>query len=164
MYLARSLQVDLPTPVLPPEYTIRPLRDMEELEAYQNLYSFAAVNPQHQRELLASGEYSHLVVVDLKGIFAAYCECSICRAEWPSGHERIGWIDYIGTRAEQQRQGLGKAILLAGLARLREWGADTAMLVTINTNTSAIHLYAKTGFERMVVSESPRYEKYIAAV
>ncbi len=163
MYFVHSFQADVPTLVLPPEYTIRPLRDVKELKAYQDLYSFAAVNPQHQQELLASDEYSHLVVADPKGMFAAYCECSICRAEWQSSHERIGWIDYIETRSERRRQGLGEAILLAGLARLREWGADTAMLVTINTNTSAIHLYAKTGFERIDVSESPNYEKYIPA-
>ncbi len=162
VYLARSLQVDSPTPALPPGYTIRPVRGVEELEAYQNLYSFAAVNPQHRQELAASDEYSHLVVADSQDSLAAYCECSICRAEWQVSHERIGWIDYIETRAELQRRGLGQAILLAGLACLREWGADTAMLVTINTNTSAIHLYTKTGFERIDVSEPPSYNKYIS--
>lgn len=164
VYFARSLRVDLPVPRFPPEYMLRPLQDIEELEAYQSLYSFAAVNPQHQRELLTSDEYSHLVVVDSNGRLAAYCECSICRAEWQSSSEQIGWIDYIETRAELQRQGLGQAVLLAGLAHLREWGADTAMLVTINTNISAIHLYAKTGFEHIDVSEPARYEKHIPVV
>lgn len=161
VYFARSLRIGLPMPWLPPEYALRHLQGTEELEAYQSLYSFAAVNPQHQRELLISDEYSHLMAVDSSGTLAAYCECSICRAEWQISTEKIGWVDYVETRPGLQRQGLGQAVLLAGLARLREWGAYTAMLVTVNTNTSAVHLYTKTGFERVDVSEPARYEKHI---
>lgn len=164
VYFAHDLGVDLPTPGLPLEYRLRSLQDVEELGAYQDLYSFAAVSAQHQQELLASDEYSHLVVVDAKGRFAAYCECSICRAEWQISTERIGWIDYIETKAELRRQGLGQAVLLAGLACLRDQGADTAMLVTISTNTPAIRLYAKTGFQRIEVSELARYEKQVSFV
>jgi mycothiol synthase len=162
VYFARSLQVDLPTPTLAPGYRIRPLRELDELEAYHSLYGLAAVNPEHQRELLASDEYEHLVVVDSKGSLAAYCECSICRAEWQGNEQHLGWIDYLETGPGQRRQGLGRAILLAGLARLREWGADTAMLVTISTNTLAVNLYEKTGFERVAVYEAPGHEKHIA--
>jgi hypothetical protein len=32
------------------------------------------------------------------------------------------------------------------LAELQSWGAETAMLVTISTNASAVGLYQKTGF------------------
>lgn len=140
---------------------MRPLRGMDELEAYHSLYSFAAVNPQHQKELLESDEYEHLVVVDAQGSLAAYCECSICRAEWQDNGPRLGWIDYIQTRPEQRRQGLGRAALLAGLARLRQWGAGAAMLVTVSKNTLAVKLYDKAGFERVAVAEATSYEKHI---
>ena len=173
VYFSRSLQGDLPTPALAPGCTIRPLHGIDELQAYQDLYSFTAVDPHHQRELLASDEYSHLVAVDPQGQIAAYCECSICWAEWElsaewqfspgrsTNPERLGWIDYIETRPEQQRQGFGHTILLAGLARLRGWGAHTAMLVTVSANTPAISLYQKTGFARLAVSENPTYKKRI---
>ncbi|MFQ5615754.1 MAG: GNAT family N-acetyltransferase [Anaerolineales bacterium] len=72
--------------------------------------------PLHQKELLESDEYCHLVVVNSNGEFAAYCECSICRAEWQITNQRMGWIDYVETRPEQKRQGLGRAALLAGLS------------------------------------------------
>jgi ribosomal protein S18 acetylase RimI-like enzyme len=44
---------------------------------------------------------------------------------------------------------------------LREWGVDTAMLATVSTNIPAIHLYTKTGFERIDALESPSYQKHI---
>lgn len=159
IYFARALTVPLPAPALPPGYTLRALRGMEEWEAYCALYGFAAVNAEHQRELLASDEYQHLVIVDAEGAFAAYCECSICRAEWAGGAERIGWIDYVETRAEQQRRGLGRAALLGGLAQLKAWGAETALLVTITSNTPAVALYRAAGFEEAAVTEAVSYQK-----
>ena len=161
VYFSRSLGNDLPEPILPPGYSIHPLRGPEELEAYRSISSFAAVNPQHQRELLESDEYSFLIVVNPQGALVAYCEHSICRAEWQGNKPRIGWIDYIETRAEEQGRGLGRAVLYAGLARLREWGADTVMLVTVSGNSPAISLYSRTGFVQVSVPEAPRYEKHI---
>jgi mycothiol synthase len=162
LYFSRSLNNDLPTPVLPPGYIIQSLRDTNEFAAYQSISSFAHVNPDHLREQFASDEYQHLVVIQPDGEFAAYCECSICQAEWQVSQVRIGWIDYIETRSEQQKQGLGQAVLLAGLAQLRDWGAETAMLVTISNNDPAVRLYEKVGFERVAVVEAQRYEKLIA--
>jgi mycothiol synthase len=160
-YFRRSLAGDLPVPALPPGYTIRPVQGLQEVKAYQSLYSFAAVKPEHQQELLDSDEYSHLVVVDAHAELAAYCESSIDRAEWQASGQPIGWIDYIETRPGQQRRGLGQAALWAGLRRLRDWGAETAMLVTLSNNEAANRLYFKTGFTRMPNLEPRRYEKHI---
>jgi ribosomal protein S18 acetylase RimI-like enzyme len=146
LYLSRPLQGVIPEPSLMHGYTLRSLTMEDDLEAYQALSSFATVNPFFLREQLASDEYRHLVIQDLSGAFAAYCECSICHGEWQPGQPRLGWIDYMETRADLQRQGLGQAALLAGLRQLQEWGAKTAMLVTISTNTPAVGLYQKTGF------------------
>jgi ribosomal protein S18 acetylase RimI-like enzyme len=131
------------------------------LEAYRSTYSFAQVNPQHGLECFESDEYCHLVVVNPEGEFVAYCECSTFHAEWQDSSQRIGWIDYVETRPQHRRQGLGHAILLAGLARLRERGADTAMLVTISTNTPALGLYDRTGFERVDIAEPQTYQQHI---
>ena len=163
VYFWRSLVGDLTAPVLPPGYAIRPLEGMQELKAYQSVYSFAAVNPEHQQELFDSDEYCNLVVVDAHGGLAAYCECSIDRREWQDSGQRIGWIDYIETRPEQQGQGLGQAVMWAGLGCLQAWGAESALLVTLNTNVAANRLYARTGFERKENLETPRYEKRIGS-
>jgi mycothiol synthase len=161
VYYAKSLQNGIPLPTVPAGYEIRKLQGTDDLETYQALYGFSKVNPLHQQELIESKEYCHLVMVNLDGEFVAYCECSVCYAEWERTSQRIGWIDYVETKPEQQKKGLGRAILTAGLLQLQELGADIAMLVTINTNTPAVTLYNKTGFESVAVKEYPSYEKQI---
>jgi len=161
VYFIRSLQDEIPPPSLPPGYTIRPLDERDDVKAYQSLYGFTKVNPQHQKELLESDEYCHLVVVNPQGDLVAYCECSVCRAEWHQTSQRIGWIEFVETNPEYKNKGLGLTALLAGLSRLRQWGADTAILITMNTNIPAASLYHKTGFEILEIAEYPSYEKKI---
>lgn len=163
VYFSRTLQDTLPEPMLPVGYGLRPLPSADELASYADLYDFTAVSLDHRQETFNSDEYGHLVVVDPTGLLVAYCEYSICRAEWRESGQRLGWIDYIGTRPENQRQGLGRAVLWASLRHLQALGAETAMLVTISTNFPAINLYETTGFTRMDVPEAPSYEKQVVA-
>jgi ribosomal protein S18 acetylase RimI-like enzyme len=161
VYFGKSLQNGISLPAIPTGYEIRKLQGTYDLEAYQALYGFSKVNPLHQKELMESEEYCHLVMVNLESAFVAYCECSVCYAEWERSNQRIGWIDYVETKPEQQKKGFGRAILTAGLLQLKELGTDIAMLVTINTNTPAVTLYNKTGFESVAIKEYPSYEKQI---
>jgi ribosomal protein S18 acetylase RimI-like enzyme len=161
VYFSRSLHDAIPAPRLAPGYTLRSLRN-DELEGYEELFGFTAVSREHRRDLLASDEYCHLIVADRTGALVAYCECSICRLEWLRSSQRIGWIDYIGTRPDQQRQGLGRVMLLAALDRLRVWGAHTAQLLTISSNAPAIALYRSAGFIQVEIPETPGYAKQFA--
>jgi ribosomal protein S18 acetylase RimI-like enzyme len=163
VYCIRSLTDQLPEPALPNGFAIRKLTSVDDLIAYQNMSGFAKVNPDHQKELIASDEYAHWIVVTDNGEFAAYCECSICRAEWEIDGRRIGWIDYVETRDAFKQQGLGRAILIAGLRQLQAWGAETALLATINSNAPAMKLYERMGFEMLEMEEYPAYEKRIDA-
>lgn len=161
VYYSKSLQNGISLPAIPTGYEIRKLQGADDLEAYQALYGFSKVNPIHQKELMESKEYCHLAMVNPEGEFVAYCECSVCYSEWERSNQRIGWIDYIETKPEHQQKGFGWAILMAGLLHLKEIGADHAMLVTVNTNTPAVTLYNKTGFESVPIKEYPSYEKQI---
>jgi ribosomal protein S18 acetylase RimI-like enzyme len=161
VYFSKSLQNEIPLPVLRAGYRIRQLRDIDDLESYQALYGFSQVNSQHQKELIESDEYCHLVVVNPNGNFVAYCECSVSYTEWERTNHKIGWIDYVETRPEQQKKGLGEAVLLAGLFQLQKLGAETAMLVTVNTNIPAVSLYNKIGFDNVEILEYPSYQKQI---
>ncbi len=175
IYFGRSLRGTFPEPVLPLGYILRPVNSVQELNALHTISSFAAVSPAHQQELFDSDEYCALAVAPDKstaapdGELAAYCECSVDRAEWQAIGEangeivgpRVGWIDYIETRPNQQGKGLGQAVLWTGLRKLQLWGADTAMLVTISSNAPAVHLYAKAGFVRVAVREPAVYEKHM---
>ncbi len=159
VYFARPLADDIPAPTLPPGYLIRPLQSAAELAAYGALYDFTAVNPHHRQEMFNSDEYGHLVVVADTGQFAAYCEYAFCRAEWAQSGRRRGWIEYLGVRPENRRQGLGRAALLAGLRQLQAAGAETALLGTMNSNKTAVNLYETTGFTRLATPETPAYQK-----
>ena len=161
VYFAKTLQNGIQSPSIPAGYEIRKLQGSDDIEAYQALHGFSKVNSLHQKELIESKEYCHLVMINSDGEFVAYCECSVCHAEWEKTNQRIGWIDYVETKSEQQKNGLGRAVLTAGLVQLKELGADIAMLVTINTNTPAVALYNKTGFEIVEIKEYPSYEKQI---
>lgn len=161
VYLARALQEEILSPGLPEGYRNCQLQNEEDREAYQAAYGFAQVSPFHLREQIESDEYSHLLVKDAENGIAAYCECSICREEWEASRQRIGWIDYVETVAEQQGKGLGQAILIEGLRQLKAWGAEVAMLVTMRGNVQAMGLYRKTGFEEVEVHEQPGYQKLV---
>jgi ribosomal protein S18 acetylase RimI-like enzyme len=136
---------------------------IDELEKYNTLYGFATVNLQHRQELLRSDEYSHLIVEDTSGTFVAYCECSICRAEWHRSNEQVSWIDYIGVKPEKRQQGLGRAILLASLHRLQAWGAETVRLITTSTNIPVTKLYDATGFMPVTIPEALNYKRNITS-
>jgi ribosomal protein S18 acetylase RimI-like enzyme len=71
----------------------------------------------------------------------------------------IGWVDYIGTKEEYQRRGLGHALLLHGLRRLQDWGAEQAMLMTMGTNTTAQQAFKSVGF--LPVEQGFVYEKQV---
>lgn len=161
IYFIRSLRETLPSPMLPEGYTIRPMQGLDELKEYQALFSFSAVNEQFEHTLLASDEYSHLVVVNPQGKLVSYCEFSICRREWAKSGQHIGWIDYIGTAPDHRQKGLGHAILLASLQQMQTWGTDTVMLVTVNVNTPAVRLYQSVDFVASDIKEPLWYRKEV---
>jgi len=158
LYFGRTLGKTVPAIELPLDYKIRPLNGNADLSKYDELYGFAVVDPEHRRNMLASDEYSMLVIEDNTAALVAYCESSICRSEWDVSNERIGWIDYIETAQERREKGFGRAILLASLARLRTWGADTALLVTVSSNIPAIKLYQSAGFTQVEAVEAPSFQ------
>lgn len=147
IYWGRTLD-DVPASAPPKGFAVRPLAGEEELDAYAALYGFTAIEYAHRRALLRDPEYAHLVIAAPDGALAAYCEVSIWRREWVPGAPRVGWIEYVGTRKDYQRRGLGHAVLYAGLTQLHDWGAERALLITMPSNVAANRLYDATGFTR----------------
>jgi ribosomal protein S18 acetylase RimI-like enzyme len=62
------------------------------------------------------------VVVDPDGAVVAYA------LGWLDERNRVGELEPVGVRADRQRQGLGRAACLYALQRLRDAGADTALV------------------------------------
>lgn len=63
-------------------------------------------------------------------------------------HEPIGEVYVLGVAPRWRGTGLGRALVLAGLAHLRRAGLAQAMLYVDASNTAAIGLYESLGFTR----------------
>ncbi len=60
---------------------------------------------------------------------------------------RRGWIDSVSVRRPWRRRGVARALLVRGLATLRDRGLDEAVLgVDADNPTGALGLYESVGF------------------
>jgi ribosomal protein S18 acetylase RimI-like enzyme len=94
------------------------------------------------------------VMVAPNGDLAAFCICGFEDKE-----REVGYIDPIGTHPRYQKQGLGKAILTAGMKALIERGAKKIELGTNSDNIGMQRLAQSLGF--LVVSESIWFSKQV---
>lgn len=151
---ARSLEGDLPQPVLPPGFSIRPLGGADELGAYVVLHRAAFgtdnMTVEYRRSIMNNPGYLpelDLVAVAPDGILAAFCMCQIFADDAPrAGGQKEGWTDPMGTHPDYRRLGLSRALILTGLRVLRGRGIDTALLGTSSTNTAMQRVAETTGF------------------
>lgn len=150
--LIHSLDTPLPLFRLPAGFVLRTGVHGEKLEQYQELHQavFDGISmgldyhqsPAYEPEL-------DLIAVDAAGMFVALCLCEPHRVADSSGEYTVGEIGVIGTRPSYQRHGLGRALLLAGLHRLRERGATRVFLETEQVETPALCLFTSLGFRHV---------------
>lgn len=158
--MVRQLGPDLPVPSLPAGYTLRPLDGEREAAAWTALFNQTfrehwnhfdyTLDDVH--EWLAAPGYQpdlNLVIEAPGGELCAFC--------WGTVREETeGWIDELGTLPTHRRRGLGRALLLANLARMRATGLTLAKLgVDAESASQAPQLYHAAGFTvayRMITS------------
>lgn len=155
--MTRELAQPIPTPVLPDGFCIRPIAGEHEVEAYMTLHTAAFGREMVTEEELAARHVFmrdssyiadlDLVVVAPNRAFAAFCVGQIDQEGNAHRSWQEGWADPIGTHPAFRRQGLARAVLLAGLQRLRAYGIDIAVLGTGSWNTATQHLCESVGFE-----------------
>ena len=150
--MTRPLAAPLPEPRLPAGFTVRPVAGEAEVEALVALHreAFDSTNPTVAGHLSAMRDPEHrpdldLVAVAPDGTLAALCLCSIGREENAHLGRNEGWVEVLGTRPAYRTRGLGRALLLAGLRRLRASGTAVAVLGTGQGNP-AVALYESVGF------------------
>lgn len=152
--MERPLAGPVDLPQLPTGFTLRTVAGDHEAAAWVELFNqsfvdhwnFHPLTVERLRALWAEALYRRdldLVVVAPDGSLAAFCGCDIN----PDDADGAGWISVLGTRRGYRNQGLGRAMLLAGLAALRSAGSHVArLLVDSESLTGATRLYAVTGF------------------
>ena len=152
-------------------FKIRELRPGEEnkLTEIQNL-SFIGTwgyNPNTTEEIIYRINMSDCspedVIVAHKGDkFVGYCWTTINAEENVTKRENKGKVHMMGVDPDYQNRGIGKQILLAGLAHLVNKSIETVELTADSENQAALSIYDSIGFE--VWSTTLWYEKNLSKI
>lgn len=154
LFMARSLAESIPQPHFPEGFQLRPVRDEDEVDELVALHQEAFGTQNMTREgrlsIMRNPEYIpelDLLLLAPDGTYAAFCYCSIPKEANEQSGRNEGEIAIIGTRPAYRKQGLGRAMLLAGLQCLKDHGIETATLGTSSENDGAQSVYTSAGFE-----------------
>lgn len=147
----KEAQQHLTKPALPDGFQIRPLNGRSEIDAYVTLhravFQSESMTTAWRERTLCHPAYQpdcDLVLVDPHGQLAGFC------IGWyaPTGPDQqpAGQIEPMGIRADVRGRGLGKALLLDCLDRLRSAGATALFVETDSDRDAAFRLYQSVGF------------------
>lgn len=100
-------------------------------------------DPQYRPDL-------NFVVLAQDGTLAGFCWCDIEEETSHRESPRVGWISLLGTRRGFRGRGLGRALLLEGMRRLKIEGVESVKLnVDAENPTGATKLYESAGFHHI---------------
>ena len=146
---SRSLEETLPEAKLPAGMHLRFAAE-DDVEARAELHREAwsvwgpsSFSESRYRRLRASALYQEQldVVVEAQGgQLVSYCIC------WFDETNGIGHFEPVGTHPAFTGRGLGRAVVIEGLRRLRSRGAHTALIGTASVNGPALRTYSAAGF------------------
>ena len=156
-----SLDEELPPPGLPDGFTLRGCMGEPELAArataQHGAFSSPAPFERYQERFtrfMRSRVYNpelDIVAVAPDGKIGAFC------IVWTDPANEVGLFEPVGTHPDFQRKGLGRAVMVEGLRRLKERGMKTAIVCTGEDHLPAIKLYEAVGFR--VLNHLGIYEK-----
>jgi GNAT superfamily N-acetyltransferase len=161
--MRRPLDQPIPEPQFPAGYTLRHVTNDADVEQWTDLFNLSFIDHwnfhpttvEARRHWLQHPNYlpeRDLVAIAPDGTFAAFCFCDINQADNTRNARNEGWIATLGTRRGYRKIGLGRALLLAGMHKLKADGVTTAKLgVDAESPTGALGLYESVGFERELV-------------
>ena len=145
-------------PELPPGFTIRTVRGVDEAAAVAALHSAGFGSnwtPELYRRVMRSPGYDptrEFLVEAADGALAGFC------VTWPDVINRTGYFEPVAVHPEYRRLGLGKALMRAGLTAMKEWGMEWAEVMYEVDNPGSGKLYRGEGFEplwRIVLFRKP---------
>ncbi|MEG3955054.1 GNAT family N-acetyltransferase [Microcoleus sp. herbarium2] len=159
--MARSLSEPIPEPHFPEGFALRQFPGEQDAAAWVEMFNQSFIDHWNHHDLtvdkfkheLAKPNYRNdldLIAVADDGTFVSFCSCVICVEECDRTGRNEGWIACLGTRRGFRKRGLGRAMLLAGLHRLKAAGVATAILgVDAENSSGALHLYESAGFHNI---------------
>jgi mycothiol synthase len=159
--MARSLSEPIPEPHFPEGFALRQFPGEQDAAAWVEMFNQSFIDHWNHHDLtvdkfkheLAKPDYRNdldLIAVADDGTFVSFCCCEICVQECDRTGRNEGWIASLGTRRGFRKMGLGRAMLLAGLHRLKAAGVATAILgVDAENSSGALRLYESAGFHNI---------------
>jgi len=164
--MQRDLNQPIPQPQLPAGFVVRTLNAEQEAKAWVEMFNQTFIDHWNHHDLTME-EYHHylknpnycpnldLVATAADGTLAGFCEGQIYPYDNQRNGRNEGWINLLGTRRGFRQLGLGRAMLLTGMQRLKEEGMDIALLGVDSQNPSgALRLYESIGFQKRHTSIS----------
>jgi ribosomal protein S18 acetylase RimI-like enzyme len=147
LLMRRDLQAPIPDTALPAGWSVRHVGGEDEwparVETHREVWHPSKVTLEAYRRLRQAPVYDpelDLVAVSPDGEFASYCIC------WLDPANRCGEFEPVGTRSAFRGRRIGTAVMLEGLRRLRERGAESAIVVSVGSNEASRRLYESVGF------------------
>jgi mycothiol synthase len=159
--MARELSEPIPEPQFPEGFWMRQFPGEQDAEAWVEMFNQSFIDHWNHHDLtiekfkydLAKPDYRNdlnLIAVADDGTFVAFCYCQISAEKCDRTGRNEGWIASLGTRRGFRKIGLGRAMLLAGLHRLKAAGVETAILgVDAENQSGAMRLYESVGFHNI---------------
>ncbi|MBD1942448.1 GNAT family N-acetyltransferase [Coleofasciculus sp. FACHB-712] len=156
--MRRSLDEPIPQPQFPAGFTIRQVEVEQDAEAWVEMFNQSFIDHWNHHPLtvemlkyyLSDRDYKpelNLIAIAPDGTFAAFCHSRIYTEENARSDRKEGWIAVLGTRRGFRKIGLGRAMLLSGMHRLKAAGVETAKLgVDAQNPSGALRLYESVGY------------------
>ncbi|MHB1294737.1 MAG: Nif3-like dinuclear metal center hexameric protein [Anaerolineae bacterium] len=156
-HMRRADLENLPPLALPEGYSVRPMQ-ADETWAYLQVMQLSSLVPDADMNWYthAFGDHPdessrHLIVwKDGQPVAAA--------TAWWDDVEGLRWgrVHWVGVAEAEKGRGLGRAVALAVLYRMRELGYTRALLDTQAWRLSAVATYTGLGFEPWPTTDTPR--------
>jgi len=123
--------------------------------AFRDHWGHTPLSYEHWLHWIRTGPFEDNLAVLVEapdGQTVGLCLCFIDREANARRGREEGWIDVLGVLKEHRRRGIGRALLVEGMQRLRHRGC-THLLLGVDTEnpTGALGLYESVGFEEWKV-------------
>lgn len=142
----KSLNLPIPTPVVPDGFQIRSVAGEGEADLIAEVHSNSfgtSWTPKAYLKLMRTPGFDierELVVVAPDGRFAAFL------VYWPDPMSKAGLFEPVGCHEEFQRRGLARALMYEAMKRMVAAGMTKAIVEHNSDNEAATNLYASLGF------------------